>query len=109
MRLQLATTLRDAGKEAEAYAVLQELMPFWNLSAWGDGGRMRLLSASIPLAVSLHQCVDADEMAKGLKVFVRLAREAAAKGVSLPSPPGGLQPPSIEEGEKVGALAGTCR
>ncbi len=107
-RLKVIQALQSRGKGAEAYAAVQQIMPFWYLWELGDGGRMRLLNAGIPLAVSLHKCQEANEMAEGLKVFLQLQREAADKGGTLPTPPNGIYPPSAEEAEKTLALVARC-
>jgi O-Antigen ligase len=108
LRLKIADLLRDAGKVDQAYSVLQVVTPFWYYNGWGDGGRMRLLTASLPLAVSLKKCEDAKEMSVGLSVFMQIQKEAQQKGEPLPAPPNTLPPPSLEESEKVQALASNC-
>ncbi len=70
-RTQLAKRLDDAGKTAQAFAlVFEDGMRWWDVSALPETGRIALLKSAIPLARKLGRCKDAAEMAQGLAVFL---------------------------------------
>lgn len=70
-RTQLAKRLDDAGKTAQAFAlVFEDGMRWWDVAALPETGRIALLKSAIPLARKLGRCKDATEMAQGLAVFL---------------------------------------
>ena len=70
-RTQLAKRLDDAGKTAEAFAlVFDDGMRWWDVAALPETGRIALLKSAIPMAKKLGRCKDDSEMAQGLAVFL---------------------------------------
>jgi len=86
-RTQLAKRLDDAGRTAEAFAlVFDDGMRWWDVAALPETGRIALLQSAIPMAKKLGRCKDAAEMAQGLAVF--LPKDPLAAASPIPSDDG---------------------
>lgn len=110
IRLGLVNVLLRTKREEEAYDVLfKQGMHYWDMSTWGEVGRMRFLTNAIPLAAQLHHCFDAHEMAEGLKVFVRERQDVTAAGKPMPAAPQDTVPASNAEVMQALAASDACK
>lgn len=68
-RVRLAAIEANSGDDEAAWNTAFEGMRWWKLNIVTDGDRKLLLDTALPLAVRTRHCVDAREMAEGLKLL----------------------------------------